>query len=339
MRSGSVCARRPPELRTVESACSSSPGAETPWLTPCTAHGTGGETWERIKEEQAKWATPSTAAACGYTRDPEKQAAQRVKESKGHDGNQTLRQAEEFAGRWPTPTTGDEQRGRQPFLGGPTNPSLGSAVDAWPTPVACPKGPGGEGKREGGPTLQTVAQNQWPTPRAKAAGEDDTKGGSDLQHRAAEWPTPSSMNQNGGDALSPGMAHRAGRTPGNLYEAVARVIWPTPSRQDLVGSRRATARTSAWKSNPGTTLTDAMLLFSLPDLAIPSGPASSPQIRRSPLRLNPRFVEWLMGYPPGWTGFGPLGTRSSRYRRLLLFVYSSIEPVGERTSESARPRR
>lgn len=38
--------------------------------------------------------------------------------------------------------------------------------------------------------------------------------------------------------------------------------WPTPTTQDQVGSRRATAQQDDWTSNPGTTLTDAALFAS-----------------------------------------------------------------------------
>jgi len=33
--------------------------------------------------------------------------------------------------------------------------------------------------------------------------------------------------------------------------------------------------------------------------------------------LNPRFVEWLMGWPLGLTAFGCLATQLSRYRRRM----------------------
>jgi DNA (cytosine-5)-methyltransferase 1 len=33
--------------------------------------------------------------------------------------------------------------------------------------------------------------------------------------------------------------------------------------------------------------------------------------------LNPRFVEWLMGFPIGWTAFEPLETEWSRWLRLM----------------------
>lgn len=37
--------------------------------------------------------------------------------------------------RWPTPTQGDEQRGKSPNMRGEANPSLGSLISTWPTPV------------------------------------------------------------------------------------------------------------------------------------------------------------------------------------------------------------
>lgn len=42
-------------------------------------------------------------------------------------------------------------------------------------------------------------------------------------------------------------------------------------------------------------------LHSLRDLTISTGQISSPRDRTSRRRLNPRFVEWLMGFPIGWT--------------------------------------
>jgi hypothetical protein len=36
-----------------------------------------------------------------------------------------------------------------------------------------------------------------------------------------------------------------------------------------------------------------------------------------PPRLNPLFVEWLMGVPFGWTDYEPLGTEWSRWWQLM----------------------
>jgi hypothetical protein len=37
--------------------------------------------------------------------------------------------------------------------------------------------------------------------------------------------------------------------------------------------------------------------------------------------LNPRFVEWLMGWPTGWTAFEPLETASYLSKQRLLLRY------------------
>ena len=52
--------------------------------------------------------------------------------------------------------------------------------------------------------------------------------------------------------------------------------------------------------------------------SLPDGPTSPHQSKR--LRLNPRFAEWLMGLPPGYTGFAPLGTPSFQLRLSLPSV-------------------
>lgn len=44
----------------------------------------------------------------------------------------------------------------------------------------------------------------------------------------------------------------------------------------------------------------------------PPGDESSLKDQTSRRRLNPKFVEWLMGLPVGWTDYGPLATPSWR---------------------------
>lgn len=41
-------------------------------------------------------------------------------------------------------------------------------------------------------------------------------------------------------------------------------------------------------------------------------------------RLNPTFVEWLMGWPLGWTDFAPVGTEWYRWRRHMLSELSRL---------------
>ena len=58
------------------------------------------------------------------------------------------------------------------------------------------------------------------------------------------------------------------------------------------------------------------------------GPECSPSHRR----LNPAFVEWLMGLPEGWTtariGSGPVATEWSRYKQQLQYALSQIAQGG-----------
>jgi hypothetical protein len=43
-----------------------------------------------------------------------------------------------------------------------------------------------------------------------------------------------------------------------------------------------------------------------------------------PLRLNPEFVEWLMGWPVGWTDFEPVATEWCRWRQRMLSELSQL---------------
>lgn len=123
------------------------------------------------------------------------------------------------------------------------------------------------------------------------------------------WPTPQERDHKSGMANRPFRPH----APANLLDDVA--LWATPSTTDHKGSRRPGQRRGQLSEQ-----TETRPLPGLPDPAIPpAGPPSSPDgpISR---RLSPRFVEWLMGLPLGWTEIAPpasapSGTPSSPRRR------------------------
>lgn len=120
-----------------------------------------------------------------------------------------------------------------------------------------------------------------------------------------------------------------------LPDAVAKLL-PTPTATDASGSRRATAHTDEWSSKTGTTLNDVAYADTFGDYA----PAitrharhhghTTPDPRDHAGRLSPRFVEWLMMLPPGYTTdidldpyhqpllFDDLDPRPERHRRALL---------------------
>lgn len=134
-------------------------------------------------------------------------------------------------------------------------------------------------------TLSRIVPTLLPTPGANdatgaegetrdARREDGTTGGPSLRDLPHLLPTPTGRdhkgrNQRNDDSCLPGAVGDLLPTPTGgdvreakegqplLVDAVDKLL-PTPVVTDSFGSRRSTARTEDWKSNPGTTLTDAI---------------------------------------------------------------------------------
>ena len=98
------------------------------------------------------------------------------------------------------------------------------------------------------------------------------------------WPTARSCTAMSSN-LKPYMAERFSQF-GNLEEAVALTLWPTPTTRDHKGGRRPETLEA---SGRGAT-------NSLNDALTCQGQHGS---------LNPTWVEWLMGFPEGWTDLKP----------------------------------
>ena len=134
------------------------------------------------------------------------------------------------------------------------------------------------------PNLGTVVH--WPTPRAGNPGSrPNGKGGKILAEEVKKslFPTPRAE-----DSQSCG-AHRGNPDTLSAFTklwptpkesaAVAMQEWPTPRTKGMCGG------TGAWqKLNEATDQQEARLM----------GAGNGGQ-------LNPTWVEWLMGWPPGWT--------------------------------------
>ena len=95
------------------------------------------------------------------------------------------------------------------------------------------------------------------------------------------WPTPTATLGTKGGRITP----RKSREGGTLIEAVAARQFATPTARDW-RSGKASEETHEKNSRP-----------------------LSEQVGGS---LNPTWVEWLMGYPLGWTDCGVSETQSSR---------------------------
>ena len=103
-----------------------------------------------------------------------------------------------------------------------------------------------------------------------------------------------------------------------------RGLIPTPTAGDASASGSRNTATS--KAHPGLSLTDWARGDGGTGRLLPTPQAEdhrncadysdrsrghSPQLRHlGKGRLNPRFVEWMMGYPPGWTDLLGLDTPS-----------------------------
>ncbi len=110
-----------------------------------------------------------------------------------------------------------------------------------------------------------------------------------------EWPTPRSCSAMAA-TITPKSAWNEKRNP-NLETIVGQKMWPTPKTQD---SRHALNRhnnpnDNHWKSNLGEVV--------------------SAQVNGG--HLNPMWVEWLMGWPVGWTDLKPLEMDKSLYVQQL----------------------
>nr|DAW49078.1 MAG TPA: hypothetical protein [Caudoviricetes sp.] len=141
--------------------------------------------------------------------------------------------------------------------------------------------------------------------------------GTDGQGCFSLRPTPNTM-----DALPPktpeallreATATRAGRKqPCNLRDWVAvqegQSLWPTPTARDCKGVNSMEHLTQP--KTPGNNhhvrqLANAVKLFTTPCAADAQGSHGGNNHRslRTDIagQLNPTWVEWLMGFPPGWT--------------------------------------
>jgi len=151
----------------------------------------------------------------------------------------------------------------------PMVPNGGRAVSAE---VVASKGKSEAGKRTVG--LESQVRHVWASPTA----HDGRRPGADLRSTqntnlnrdAANWPTPASRDQKGENSMAH-LLRTDGRTDGRIHhiDQLPNFVMFHFSRQDL-------------------TMTDGQTL-SPPDQTLPQQ------------RLNPNFVDWLMGWPPGWT--------------------------------------
>ena len=153
-----------------------------------------------------------------------------------------------------------------------------------PDPSSCPP-------RRLAPRTSGNGSGSWPTPDARDSQPEGYEAGlrrlekystMGLQTAAKLWPTPHGM-------CFPNK-RRAGPSGNELGNAVNRSLLPTPAARDY--------RTPSKKVGTPEYFREETAGIPLPEAVGGS--------------LNPTWVEWLQGYPLGWTVCEGWATRSSR---------------------------
>lgn len=171
-----------------------------------------------------------------------------------------------------------------------TRPINANASGLWPTITVCGNHNQPGSSKNAGWGLSSAVK-QWPTPLASdgkrnGAPGDFSRKSPSLGAMVQLWPTPTASLGSKGGRITP-LKSREG---GTLIEAVSARTWPTPNASDA----------NKWSNQ---SLEDRKAKGQ----QIRLNTAVSPQCGQGG-QLNPEWVEWLMGWPIGWTELKPLAT-------------------------------
>lgn len=190
------------------------------------------------------------------------------------------------------------------------------------------------------PVLPTAEHGSlsWPTPTANRYGSSNngspgdgreqyrTKGNPSLHTLARLWPTPNALISNDGESLESFLKRKekwAHKYRNGMPLSVKVQQWPTPAARDYKGANSA--------EHCQVNGTGRKHMDQLPNYVAhsfqsgPQAPKATGQESQntSGRRLNPLFVEWLMGFPDGWTDCEPSETLSSHSKQFWLCGISS----------------
>lgn len=208
--------------------------------------------------------------------------------AKGYNGNGVGGSLAVIAGTWPTPNATDGDKAPEHYSRGPSNPSLPAAAKGWQTARVSA---GGYTRDRGDP------MKSRPT----------------LEGQAALWSSPSVADVEGGrtsrsgdrkDELLLNTQAKAASCPSCLP---ALVIW-------RLGP-------PCWRDR----LTALRLYRTLTSPRAPTWPRlRSWAARATRPKLSAAFVEWLMGWPPGWTACACSATELSRFKARMRSALSAL---------------
>ena len=229
-------------------------------------------------------------------------------------------------GAWPTPRASDGAKG-----GSRQNDDLAAAAKRWPTPTVHGNNNRAELSAKSGDGLSTAAKT-WATPQAhdtrpgKPERVGRPNGPRNLNDEAALFPAPVASDADRRSASYPkgnltlignaashlptptahdskatGPSQMARKSPG-LADMVK---FPTPTTRDTESRGPAEAN----RNSPGLSFVIQYPTPRANKWGPPDSHGKEPEEFRGGM-LNPRWVEWLMGIPIGWTRLEPLETES-----------------------------
>lgn len=180
------------------------------------------------------------------------------------------------SGLWPTPKANDAEKRGNFDLNNPRNglPAAAKASIQWPTPTAM---------MTGDATAVDVFLARQSRLKEKHKGRNGNGCGPDLAMavKLQMWPTPKASDGKRGHCPSE-LRRKTPCRPGAVF------VWPTPNASDA----------TKWSNQSLADRKKKGQQIRLPTMVSPEGGAGG--------QLNPNWVEWLMGWPIGWTDLKPL---------------------------------
>jgi hypothetical protein len=245
---------------------------------------------------------------------------------------------------WPTPAARDyKSENSAAHL---TNGTGRTHLDQLPNFVAhrwaTPRAEDSEncGNHPGAHDSLTGQTKLWNTPRATEADggrrtEDGKRSvGLNTQAEMSTWSTPRvACNVTGTKTRLP--FAEGGKTSKPSLEDQAREMWPTPTAEPYGSSQNGINGIGGAHERPSAntpSLEECSHSFPLLRATSPDGDGSSASTQTSHQRLlkprlNPRFVEWLMGLPPGWTDSAPVGTAFVHWQQRMRWSLWQLVPA------------
>jgi hypothetical protein len=201
---------------------------------------------------------------------------------------------------WPTPVADDTGNRQKKYAQGGTPLSMASGN--WPTPKAADfdmdkdkartrmEKRKAQGLSTGGIRNLTVEASQnWPTPVADDTGSRQKKyaqGGTPLSMASGNWPTTDVTEATQHGLPAPQMQTGGSESSENAQTSPRH--WSTPVASDSLGEMHQSLK--AQKQGWAPRIQDQARILT----------------GNNKKKLNPNFVEWMMGLPIGWTDLRPL---------------------------------